>query len=471
MGAATVTLPGWRVGSGRRLAGLAVARLANQAIGVAWFVMSARILDESQFGTIGAALAIVVVVGALSDLGATRTLVRHITSDQRVLWPAYRRALAQRLVVGSLLGGLTVALLAVVGVDVSTTAVALAAAIALASGITELAFAALRAVGLVRVEMALLVGERAAFAVVAGAIVIAGGGAVPVLVAYLVTNALSAVVGFGSLVHLRAGSAATAPPLLDREGRRTAIASTLVTLGPRVSTLVLIVVASPAAVGTLTIAQKAPEAVGVFAAAVLAPVLAMVRPDVLAGDRSRAAQRSVQVLGALLFVLGPVLVWMALRPDDLLGLVFDAAGRDGATASMTACAVAAFLLLGRTVGEQLLLADDRAGAYVVALATGCLVALGTAIAFVPEHGPTGAAVAALAGEAAAAALVLARLDRFRASGARRSLLAPVALTVAVAGALVVLPSDARAIATVIVAIGSVAGVARAREMLHVRDRR
>jgi O-antigen/teichoic acid export membrane protein len=437
-------------------------------MGVAWFVLSARVLDERQFGTIGAALAIVVVVGALSDLGATRTLVRHITLDHRVLWPAYRRAVVQRLAVGALLGALTVGLLSVSDVDVTTTAVALAAGIALASGVSELAFAALRAVGLVRTEMALLVGERAAFAVVAGAIVLAGGGAVPVLAVYLATNMLSASLGFARVVRLRAGSAVVAPPLLDREGRRTAAASTLVTLGPRISTLVLIVIASPAAVGTLTIAQKAPEAVAVFAAAVLAPVLAMVRPDVLVGDRARAARRSVEVLGALLFVLGPVLVWMTLRPDDVLGLVFDAASRDGASATAAACAITAFLLLGRTVGEQLLLADDRAGAYVVALAAGGLVTLAAAIALVPDHGATGAALAALAGEAVAVVLVIARLDRFRASGARRSLLSPVALTVAVAATLVLLPGEARVVAMAIVAVASIVGAVRARDVLHAR---
>ena len=467
MATAAVALPGWRVGSGRRLAGLALARLINQSIGVAWFVVSARVLDDRQFGTIGAALAVVVVVGALSDLGATRTLVRHITRDQRALWPAYRRALEQRLVVGAALGALVLGLLAKVGVDISTGALAIAVAIALASGLTELAFAALRSVGLVRVEMALLVGERAAFAGIAGAIVIAGGGAISVLLAYLATNLLSAAIGFGALVRLRMASEAAAPSLLDREGRRTAIASTLVVLGPRVSTVVLIMVASPTAVGTLTIAQRAPEALGVFGAAVLAPVLAMIRPDVLAGDASRAVHRSLQVLTALLFALGPLLAWMVIRPEDLLGMVFAAATRDGASASMAAGALAAYLLVGRTVGEQLLLAAGRAGAYVIALVAGCLVALGVAVVLVPRHGPTGAALATLAGEAAAAACVVARLQGLRASGKRQRLRTPLVLTAAVATTLALLPADARVVATAIVAVSSVGGVLQARALLRM----
>jgi len=104
----------------------------------------------------------------------------------------------------------------------------------------------------------------------------------------------------------------------------------------------------------------------------------------------------------------------------------------------------------------------------VALAAGGLVTLAAAIALVPDHGVTGAALAALAGEAVAVVLVIARLDRFRASGARRSLLSPVALTVAVAATLVLLPGEARVVAMAIVAVASIVGAVRARDVLHAR---
>jgi O-antigen/teichoic acid export membrane protein len=465
--ASPVVVPGWRAGSARRLAGLAIARLANQAIGICWFVVAARVLDDRQFGILSAALAMVIVIGALSDLGVTRTVVRYATIDQRLLWPAYRRGVELRLVAGLGLGLLAIGAFALSGVDTPASAIALGAAIALASGITETAFASLRAVGLVRTEMALLVGERALFAVLALVALALGGGALAVLTVYLGTNALSAVIGLIRLARFRTGAHRPPPPaMLDAEGRRTALASTLVTVVPRLSALVLVLVAAPTAVGTLSIAQKAPEALAIFAVGVMAPLLPIVRPHVLAGDRALAAQRATIVTVAALYLLGPVIAWLIVRPEDALSLVFDASDRSGAATATVLLALAAFVVVLRTAGEQLLLADGRAGDYLAAMAAGAAVCVVLAVALVPDHGPVGAAVASLAAEGVTIAFVAGRLTSFRTRGLARTASGPVLL----AGATGILLGSGsvlgRGPAVVVVALCCALGSMRARVVLQ-----
>ena len=196
--------------------------------------------------------------------------------------------------------------------DVPVGVVLAAALIAIASGITEIGFAALRSVGLVGAEVGLLVGERLLFVAAGTAVVLLGYGPLAVLLAYAATNTVSAVVVGSRAWRWRGGRGEPAGPMLDAEGRHTAVSSTLVIVGPRISALLLVLMSTPVIVGSFTIAQKVPEALGTLGVAVLMPVLPMVRVAVVEGHGRAAIDRAGRVAAAVTAAVLPVAVFLAI---------------------------------------------------------------------------------------------------------------------------------------------------------------
>ncbi|MEZ5179030.1 MAG: hypothetical protein R2746_12375 [Acidimicrobiales bacterium] len=175
-------------------------------------------------------LALVVIIGGLSDLGTTRTVVRHVAANPASLRANFARAGAARATAGAVLGALFVAALAVVATGIPVAVTALAAVVAAVSGMTEVGFAALRATGRVGTEVALLVGERAVRVARGGARAgraRARGGA-----RRLRRHELFSALVVAAQVVRQSTSGGEAGPLFDAEGRSTAVSSTLVIVGP-----------------------------------------------------------------------------------------------------------------------------------------------------------------------------------------------------------------------------------------------
>jgi O-antigen/teichoic acid export membrane protein len=160
------TGPGWEGGVAGRLANLAVARIVAQGLGLGWFLYAARELGARDFGVLSTGLALVVIIGGLSDLGTTRTVVRHVAADPGSLRANYVTAGAVRTAAGAAFGLIAVGALRLVAPDVPTAVVGLAAVVAAVSGLTEVGFACLRSTGRVGTEVGLLVGERLLFVLV-----------------------------------------------------------------------------------------------------------------------------------------------------------------------------------------------------------------------------------------------------------------------------------------------------------------
>src|SRR3546814_12036247 len=83
-----------------------------------------------------------------------------------------------------------------------------------------------------------------------------GAGPIGVLILYGASNTLSAAVG-AVLARRRAAGADLAGRFFDLEGRRTAVASTLIILAPRVEIVVLLLIGSAEARGASAAAQNA----------------------------------------------------------------------------------------------------------------------------------------------------------------------------------------------------------------------
>jgi O-antigen/teichoic acid export membrane protein len=460
----------WARNVSRRLVGLAAARVVAQGLGLVWFVVAARLLTPDEFGILSGALAVMVVLGGLSDLGTTRGVVRHVAGDTELLWPVLRRALELRVAAGVVVGVVCTVLVWLTPMALPAGAAALAAWIAVASGANELGYAALRAVGRVRTEMVLLVLERSLFTASACAALALGAGPFVALAVYGATNTLTAVLATMVAHHRGRGVDRPAPPMLDAEGRHTAVASSLVIIAPRISSVLLVVLSTSTAVGAFAVAQKPTEALSLLAVAMLVPVLPLLRSRVLVGAPADAVASGARVTAAVLCVVGPVVAWLVVDNEAVIRILFGATERPGASTSLVLLAIAALGVILRSLGELLLLASERAARYLRAVGVGMAVALVAGIALVPDHGAIGAAWSTLAGEVVAVVLVVAALPMLRTAAACRPFAAPVVLGLAAAAVLVATQGlGDRASVAITIAFG-LAGLALARHPMREIDR-
>lgn len=378
-----------------------------QMLSLAWFVFAAQAMSELEFGLLASGLALVVLFGAVGDLGLSRTIVRYIAPDPSLLWPTFRRAVYQRSVGAVIVGLVGIAVFSSIDVELSFGLILVSALIAWSGGLSELVFSAFRSVGRLRTEARIVIAERVVFAAIAVPLVISGGGAVAVLSVYAVTNCASALYGFFAIRRTADCTIQSSRSLLDAEGRRTAFATLLVALGFKTSALLLVVLGTTTAVGSFSIAQRAPEALALLGIAAAGPVLAIARTAVAAGDRRRAVESSIELCGILLLVMSPALAWFVFRPETSMDVLFDSVERSEVTAVLPILAIAAVLWIVRTVGETILLADERARRYMTALAMGVTTNVVLGAILIRGGGATEAAVAALVAEAIVVSIVIA----------------------------------------------------------------
>src|SRR5829696_4077538 len=102
----------WSRSHTHRFVALAGSRALAQLLAMAWFIASARILTDAQYGVVATGMAFFALFAGVGDVGTTRTLVRHVAAEPRMVWTTYRAAVAVR-VAGGLGFGLVTA--AVVG--------------------------------------------------------------------------------------------------------------------------------------------------------------------------------------------------------------------------------------------------------------------------------------------------------------------------------------------------------------------
>ncbi len=465
---------GWEGGASRRFVALAAARALTQAVGLGWFIMSARLLDDGQFGLLATGLTFFALFAGIGDLGMTRTIVRHVAGDPSLLWPAMRHTSMVRIVGGLVTAGLVVAALFVFGSSVSLAIVALAGLIATASGITELGYAALRSTGFVVSEVRMLVAERVAFVAIAFLAIHRGHGAWGVLIAYLATNSASAAAVTLIAWRRRSPNPRPMPALVDRQSRFTAAEFALATLSPRSSPLLLTLFAAPATVGVFVAAQRPIEAISLLALSTAAPVLPIVRSRLVAG-RPDAESAATSVVGALSTAMVPLVCWFVVAPASALHILFGSGRYPGAELALRLLAVTALTWSFRGVAEFVLLARDRAHTFLWILAAGTICNLGLGAALVAAHGAAGVAIATLTAELLMTALLVPRLwhvgrgaDRAAAIRAVR-LGAPTVALAVVTGSLVVLARSSSAVVVAVVGLATLAAIALAADRIRALD--
>ena len=336
-------------------------------------------------------------------------------------WPAFVSCARHRILGGAGLGVVVVGAFAVLPASFPAKYVVLAALIALASGIAEVGFGSLRSLNDARAEVRVVVAERVVFVAAAVIAMSRGHGALAILVLYALTNLMSAV-AVTAMIHRRSGHARCArPTVLDREGRATALASTLLIVMSRSSTVVLVLMASPATVGRFIVASRIPEAVALLGATALAPLLPTLRAGygAVSGDRVRAVSVLAWSTRIVLLAASPVVLVLLVAPSLVLRVLVGGGGAaEGAVRPMRVLALWLVLYLVRSRFELIALASERAGRYAVALSWGLVVNVLITAVGATRHGADAAALGTFSGEVVIVAILARQLRTARRSPGR-----------------------------------------------------
>lgn len=399
----------WEHRATHKVLGLAGGRMVAQLLGLAWFLVAARSFDADDFGVLSAGLILVSVIGGISDLGATRTIVRHVAADPTSLRNNFLVTAGVRGAGAAVVGVAAVVIAPMLQDELSPSIVVAATAIAVVSGVTEVGFCGLRSVGRVGTEVTLLVAERVLFVATGTAAVLLGYGPLAVLWAYAITNSISAAIVGVRCWFWADGRVGHAGPMFDAEGRRTALGSTLVVVGPRISGFLLVLMSTSVVVGSFTVAQKVPEALGTLGIAILMPLLPMTRSAVIRGRERPAVRRASLLAAAVAAALTPLAVLLSIQGHQIIDMLFGLGDRPGVTTATMLLSWAMVIWVVRSFGELILLAQERASRFVAAIAASVIANIALGVFWIPDHGATGAAGATLVAESLVFLLVFAGL--------------------------------------------------------------
>ncbi|MEZ5179031.1 MAG: polysaccharide biosynthesis C-terminal domain-containing protein [Acidimicrobiales bacterium] len=160
--------------------------------------------------------------------------------------------------------------------------------------------------------------------------------------------------------------------------------------------------------------------------------------------------------------IAPVVAWLVLDGRRAMDLLFDAGDRRGVVVALALLSVAALLWVLRTLGEMVLLAEERAATYLRALAAGLVVNLAVGVPLVRGWGTAGAAGASLAGEVVVLVVVVAAVRASRQVLGRPLAVVGLASAVGAVVALVgrSLPVPAAVVAVALVSAASLAATGR-----------
>jgi O-antigen/teichoic acid export membrane protein len=395
----------WGRGAARKLAYLGASRVATQVLGLLWFLIAARGLDEEEFGLMASGLAGFAAFTILADLGTTWSVPRHVAANPGVAWSAYRKALTVRSI-GVVVVAVPVVLATLLFLDASAApALGFGAAIALASGASEIGYATLRSLGLVRAEGMLLPAERVAFIAVAVGALALGAGAYTLLGIYLLTNAISAAILGAILWRRRREHPSEIGIFWDAEARRTGLAFTMLAFGPRLNALLLVLFGSVAAVSTYAVASRPVEQLALVIIGFATSMLPLLRSLEIRGATGSSDAVAGRAAEAVMVSLAAVVAWWIVAPDQFLRLLYgERYGDAGVTLSILAVVSVTWALRG--VAGLRLIAGEHARTFVCVGWVGIVIDVVLGIVLIPSDGARGAAVALAASEVVMVLLLL-----------------------------------------------------------------
>jgi PST family polysaccharide transporter len=304
---------------GRALA-LTVGRGLASVLSAAWVIIVARGLTLDQFGEVSVALALVIVLTALSDFGLQFMLARDVVDTGRIRREVLDAVIGRRLIL-SAASAVVMVVLYVVGTHDRNLAVPLVFSLSIVGGgIYNPTITGYRATGKIRLEVISEIGSRAVVLVAGGLWVLAGGGVMAVAVAYSAVGLAVGVIDFlfvrGKSVTEPAGN--PRPRISLRAAAPFALANTVGAVYARIDNYLVSLLRGAAAAGIYGASYRfqdmnllLPSALGQLALSEAAGQ----EPRTRLSTGKRVAAQSV------LLALGPALVF-SIFAAPLLGFLF-----------------------------------------------------------------------------------------------------------------------------------------------------
>lgn len=398
---------GWSHGVVRKISALISARLVAQVIGIGWFLGVARVFDSGELGILAAGLVAFAAVSMIADAGTTWSIAREVTGHPERAWPVYVQALALRAVGVVVVGGAIAGIAAPLVERRVFAAIVLGVVLAGASGASELGMATLRAVGTIGPESLALPLERFAFLLLATAVVASGRGPNVVLLAYLATNVVTALVMYRRLRrHLRPVAESTDVRLWSAETRRVGVAFAVLAVGPRANALALVMLADRLEVADYSVAARPIEQFALTIIGFATTMLPLLRSDHLDGrdpsERMRAITAGVAVIAL------PGVLWAMARPEPIIDLIYGADRYPGAPAVLALVAVVAISWPLRGLAGLVMVARGQASELARISLYGLAANLALVIPLTIQFGAVGAAAALLVTDVATTSVLVHR---------------------------------------------------------------
>jgi O-antigen/teichoic acid export membrane protein len=378
----------------RQFGGLAGGRLAAAAVSFVWLVIVARELSFADMADLALLLSVGAIMSVVADAGYPLLLNEAVAADPDRGWASVAYVVPRRLVLG-VVAVLGTAVMYLVAAQNQSVVVPAVFALSILCTICYTSFAAaLRGMGRVGPDAWNELLSRVLLLVLGVILLSRGLGLVPVVLLYVLADALSFA---ALLVVARRGLPRAAPVDRSRFRLRRVAPLGLASLAGlayfRLDLWLLAVIGNDdAAVATYSVCYRILDGLAIPAGA-----LAMVSVGATARLDVAAAKRTADKMAAFLcLLLSPAVLLLLAAPASILSLLFGAKYADGATV-LRILAVAVIPTVSYLVWAPLV--GLRGSRLLPIMVVSLVVNIGLNVVLIPRYGAEGAAIATLVGQA------------------------------------------------------------------------
>ena len=379
-----------RLLSGQALVGRAVVlsfgRGLASVLSAVWIILIARHLTLEQFGEVSVALALVLILTAIGDLGMQVILVRDVVETGRIRRAVLDRAIVRKLVLAAVACVVLVVLYVIATHDSNLTVPFLFSLSIVGAALYNPTISAYRATGNIRLEMISEIGSRAVVLIGGGLWLLAGGGIIAVAVSY---SAVGVALGIIVFVVVRAQTSDRADDVLPSFSLSAAapyaLANTVGAVYQRIDNYLVALLRGATAAGVYGASYRFQDMI-----ILLPTALGQLALSEAAGQdpRSRLSTAKRVAAQSFLLVLVPVIV-IALFAQPLLEFLFGS--RYGVAAPIVVVLMLSTLPGAVAIALQGLTAVTDARRFATATAGGLAVNVIANLILIPPFSGLGAA--------------------------------------------------------------------------------
>ena len=379
-----------RLLSGQVLVGRAVVlsfgRGVASVLSAVWVILIARNLTLEQFGEVSVALALVLILTAVGDLGMQVILVRDVVDTGRIRRSVLDGAIVRKLILAAVSCVVLVALYVIATHDTNLAVPFLFSLSIVGAALYNPTISAYRATGNIRLEMISEIGSRAVVLAGGGLWLLAGGGIVAVAVSY---SAVGVALGIIVFVLVRAQTSNRPDDVLPSFALRAAapyaLANTVGAVYQRIDNYLVALLRGATAAGVYGASYRFQDMI-----ILLPTALGQLALSEAAGQDPRSRMSTAKRVAAqsFLLVLIPVIV-IAVFAQPLLEFLFGA--RYGVAAPIVVVLMLSTLPGATAIALQGLTAVTDARRFAVGTAGGLAVNVIANLILIPPFSGLGAA--------------------------------------------------------------------------------